>query len=259
MSKDFFADINKEGEDPFAQFDKENETPSESQPENKEDKEEPDQGEKPKEDAIDTPKDNTDNEEDTPFHIRWKAQKEKLEQEFNEKLEAYKKEIEQKVESTIKHEDSDIPEWFIELHGDNPKGWQKYQEREKIREEEIKKSVLQEYEEQQKSKQEESKKWEKWVDDEVNALEAEGKKFDRNELIKTVIEFRPTDENNNFDFRKGYAIMEAIKAKNNVVDKEASNERKKIADIATKSASGDAPKKDFMTPADLRGKTWNQI
>lgn len=260
--EEVFADVKREGSDPFAQFDKENETPTESQPVKEEDKEEPIQGDKPKE-VAEEPEDNTESpskeSEDTPFHIRWQKREEKLKAEFDEKLESYKKQLEQTVEEKTRKDDSDIPDWFTELYGDNQIAWAKYEQREKAREEEIEKRVLETYENKLKAKEDEGKKWEKWVDDQVALLEGEGKKFDRNELIKTVIDFRPTDEQGNFDLRKGYDIMEAMKGKQDETKTQASIARKQLADTTTKSKGSDAPKKDFLTPADLRGKTWNQI
>ena len=254
---DIFADVKKEGSDPFAIYDKETETPSESQPEKEQDKEEPNQGDTKVE--TEKPEDNTDKEEDTPFHIRWQKREEKLKADFEEKFEAYKREIGETIEEKIKPSDSSIPDWFTELYGDNQVAWEKYEQREKAREEEIEQRVLKAYETKQKEQVEESKKWEKWVDDQVAILETEGKKFDRNELIKTVIDFRPTDEQGNFDLRKGYDIMMALKGKQDETKTQASIARKTIADTTSKKTGGDAPKKDYLTPSDLRNKTWNQL
>lgn len=259
MSLDeIFADVKKEGSDPFAQFDKETETPTESQPVKEQDKEEPNQGDAPKEEAIDIPKDNTE-DDNTPFHIRWQKREEKLKADFDQKFEEYKRDLEKTVEEKTAPKDITIPEWFTELYGDNQVAWEKYEAREKSREEEIEKRVFEKYESKQKEQKEEVNKWEKWVDDQVTVLQSEGKKFDRNELIKTVLDFRPTDEQNNFDFRKGYEIMEALKAKSDPVNKEASIARKQIADTTTKNKGNEKPIRDYQTPADLRNKSWNQI
>lgn len=262
MSLDeIFADVKKEGSDPFEQLNKEIETPTESQPVKELKEEEPVLGDTPKEDP-EKPEENIDpsKEEDTPFHIRWQKREEKLKADFDEKLEAYKRELKQTIEETTKsNEDSDIPEWFTELYGDNKVAWEKYEQREAAREKEIEQRVLKAYETKQEEQVEQSKKWEKWVDDQVEILESEGKKFDRNELIKTVIDFRPTDEQGNFDLRKGYDIMMAVKGKQDETKTQASIARKTIADAATKKTSGDAPKKDYLTPADLRNKSWNQL
>jgi hypothetical protein len=253
--EEIFADVKKEGSDPFEQFDKEKETPAESQPEKEQEKEE-----SVADDVLkDDPKEKINTEENSPFHIRWQKREEKLKAEFEEKLEVYKKELEQTIEDKTKQEDSNIPEWFTELYGDNQVAWSKYEQREKAREEEIEKRVLTAYETKQQEQVDQSKKWEKWVDDQVELLENEGKKFDRNELIKTVLDYRPTDEQGNFDLRKGYDIMEALKGKQDAVKTQASLERKKIADTTSKAGGGDSPKKDYMTPSDLRNKSWNQI
>ena len=41
-------------------------------------------------------------------------------------------------------------------------------------------------------------------------LEDEGKKFDKNKLAATMLEYRPTDSDNNLDFQAGYKIYQAL-------------------------------------------------
>lgn len=252
---EIFADIKKEGSDPFAELDTETTTPSESQPEKEQEKEEPALGDNPKE----TEEDKTEpSEEDTPFHKRWEKREEKLRAEMQEEFESYKRELDQKIEDRTKKE-SDIPEWFTELYGDNQVAWQKYSAHEDARTEAIKKQVLEEQENKVQKEKDESAKWERWVDDEVKKLEDQGLKFDKNELIKTAIDWRPTDEKGNYDLKKAYDILEMKKSKDTSINKEKSDERKRVADTTTKASRGEAPKKDYMTPADLRKTSWNQL
>ena len=190
--EEILADVKQEGEDPFATLEKE--TPAESQtekePETKKEEDKPEEGE------------NTPEEE--PFHKRWEKHAENLKAELEAKhqqdFETYKRELDEKYKRP-EPSDSKIPDWFKELYGENETAWQKYEEHEKAKEIEIETRMLHRQEEAKRQTQQETERWNKWVDDEIGKLTAEGKQFDRNELIKTMLDYRPTDESNNFDFK----------------------------------------------------------
>jgi len=254
-------DVKQEGDtNPFKDLNEEKETPSESPTEKKEpeenaEKEEPKEGEK-----DNTPKE----EEDVPFHKhpRWiereselKELREREETTIRElsELKSFKQEVSQRLDTSNK----DVPDWFQELYGDNEVAYRKYEEHEKVRTSEIERNILEKQEISRRQLDEEGKRWNKWVDDEIGKLHNEGKQFDRNELIKTMLEYKPTDENNNFDFKAGYKIYEAMKTKE--IDPAKSQARKEIADTTMKNTSGEKKVKDFLTQADLRNKSWNQL
>jgi len=134
--------------------------------------------------------------------------------------------------------------------------YRKYEEHEKARTEEIEQRVIQKQEQERQQKIAETQKWDKWVGDELGKLEAEGKQFDRNELINTMLTYKPTNEDNNFDFQAGYKIYEALKGK---VDPARSEARKQLADTATATSKGEKKAQDFQTPETLRGKSWNSL
>jgi hypothetical protein len=236
MDNEAFADVKTEGTDPFEQFDKERETPAESQPETKQEEVK------------------ADEEDNTPFHLRWKEREAKLKEDFEQQLNEVRREVDEKVQK-LEPRNENIPDWFTELYGANEVAWQKYSERESQREIEIEQRVLAKQEEKRQAETQEVQKWENWVNEQVKSLESEGLKFDKNELIKTVMDYRPTDENNNFDFKAGYKIMEALKAK----DPAVSHARKQIADTMTQSKTGEQPKKDFMTAQQLRNLSWGSL
>ena len=71
-----------------------------------------------------------------------------------------------------------------------------------------------------------------------------------------MLEWRPTDENGNFNFRKGYEIYQLQKLKDN--DPAHAIARKKLADAATKSERGEPKVKDYYTSEDLK-KGWQSI
>lgn len=243
---EFLETVAREGE-PLT----EKETPAESTPANEPEKDKPAEGE------------NT-SDENVPFHKhpRWMEREEELKalRESNEATARELAELKTIAEETSKRlpTDTSIPEWFKELYGENATAWAKYSEHDQKQREEIKREVI---EEQQKAAQQttqEAAKWNKWVDDEIQKLKAEGHQFDRNEFIKTMLDFRPTDETGSFDFKKGITIYEALKAKGE--DPAKSHARKELADTMTKSSgSGDKALKDYQTSADLRHRSWANL
>lgn len=245
------ADVKQEGADPFADMGKD--TPADPPPAETT-VDEPIQGE-PK---VEEPAAST--EENIPFHKhpRWIEREQELKS-LRETEEAHAKEIEElkAFREETKSSNPTIPDWFRELYGDNEVAWNKYNEHEKVRTQEIETSVLQRQEEARKREADQATRWNKWVDDEIGKLQSDGKQFDRNKLIKTMLEYRPTDERGNFDFQKGYRIYEALEPKNEA-DPLKSQARKQLADI-TNSSKGEKKAKDYMTTADLRNKSWNSL
>lgn len=246
------ADVRHEGSDPFVDLEKE--TPTESLPveEPKEEvKVEEPVVEKTKEEGGNTPEDNI------PFHKhpRWIEREEELKA-LRERDEVYEREIAELKALSIKNEPVNVPEWFKELYGENETAYQKYLEHEQVRTEEIKKKVIEEQEQKVKQQQDETEKWNKWVSSEYDKLESEGYKFDRDKFAKVMLDYMPTDEQNNLDFKKGYKIYEALEPKPNPAISEA---RKQLADTVTGGQQGEKKSKDYMTPSDLRNKSWGNI
>lgn len=251
-STDPLADIAVEGREAFEKIMEE--TPTESPAVNDQDEVEPEEGDDAEAEAD---ADNTPSKE-VPFHEhpRWKQREAEL-NELREQREEDARIIAELQERTqSKETDTSIPDWFIELYGENATAWAKYQEHDARQRQEIKNEIIRDQEEQRTRQTQEADKWQKWVDEEIGKLEADGKKFDKNKLIKTMLEFRPTDENNNFDFQAGYRIYEALESKGT----QSNEARKELADTVNKpSKASDPVKKDYMTPSDLRGKSWNAL
>lgn len=250
---EIFADVKHEGDnDPFKDIpesDKETETPAESQP--------------AKELEVVKPTEGGDTqEENLPFHKhpRWIERENELKElrEFKEEVSPKLADLETfktKVETSIDPK-SNVPEWFQELYGNNPTAWEKYAEHSKTEREEIKKELVADQERQRAEAVQEEQKWGKWVEDGLASLEAKGYKFERNELIQTMLTYRPTDENNNFDFEAGYKILSATKPKEDDAKPLA---RKQLADTVTKSSKNSPVQKDYMTPSELRKTSWNKL
>lgn len=241
------ADVKQEGLNPFDEL--ETETPTESLPETKQEEETPAEGDVPAEEKS---------EDNLPFHKhpRWIERENELNS-LKEREEEMARELaELKSFREEKKTDDSIPDWFSELYGDNQVAYQKYSEHEARRTEEIEARILARQEEQRTQQTRESEHWQKWVDTEIDKLAAKGLSFDKNELIQTMLEYRPTDESNNFDFDAGFKIYEAMKGK---PDTARSTARKQLADATTVTRNSEAPKKDYMTPAELRNRSWSSL
>jgi hypothetical protein len=226
-------------------------TPSESLPEKPTEVVEPVEGDVPTEEKS---------EDNLPFHKhpRWIERENEL-NELREREETMSRELAEikAFKDSVDIVDNDIPSWFSELYGDNQVAWTKYAQHEQQRTEEIENRILARQQEAQVKEAQEGEHWNKWVDSEINKLQSEGATFDRNKLIKVMLDYSPTDANNNLDFKKGYGIYEALEGKPDTVKSEA---RKQLADTTTAtSTKGEPTKKDYMTPAELRGRSWSNI
>lgn len=243
MNQPFTAHV-EEHEDAFAQFDTDNQTDSLS--DNKPDEETPAAGDVPAEDNV-------------PFHKhpRWIERENEL-NELKERDEQMARELaELKALKNSSPADSDIPPWFSELYGDNQVAWSKYAEHEHNRTVEIENRILARQQESQLKEAQEVEHWNKWVDSEITKLQSDGSTFDRNKLIKVMLDYSPTDANNNLDFQKGLAIYEALEGKSDTAKADA---RKQLADTATSTSTrGEPTKKDYMTPAELRNRSWGSL
>lgn len=244
MNDNALANVPKEGDNAFADMEKE--TPPESLPGTKPEGDEPAEGDVPAEDNV-------------PFHKhpRWiereneltslREREEEMARELAD-LKAFREETSKKLETP-----TGVPEWFQELYGDNQVAWQKYSEHEQARTTELETRILSKQREEQTKQTQEAERWTKWVDEEIGKLESEGNTFDKNRLIQTMLEYRPTDENNNFDFKAGLKIYKALETK---PDTAKSDARKALADTATATSTrGETPKKDYMTTAELRNRS----
>lgn len=219
-------------------------------------------GDKPEEetDSESLPETKTEEEEGSlPFHEDPKVQayldrqlekrEDKLRGEFSQEIDDIKKDTTEKSEK--------VPDWFVELYGDNQVAWDKYSEHSKNERESIKADILHEQQESVQKDKAEAEKWEKWVETEVQGLKDEGNTFDENKLKKIMLDYSPTNSDNNLDFKKGMEIYKALEAK---PDTEKSEARKELADKTTSTTTkGDSAKKDYMSSNELRNRTMSNL
>lgn len=246
------ADVKVEGTDPFADIVKETQVDS---PTTIEPKVEEPKTEEVKKEGEDTPKD-----ENIPFHKhpRWIERENELQvlRKFKEEATPKLSEIDE-IKSRLPEEKVVVPEWFKTLYGDNEQAYKQYAEHHQNEVNEIEQNLIQRQEDQRQKATQEAQKWDKWVGDEIGKLRDEGKEFDENRLKKVMLDYSPTDSNNNLDFQKGYKIYEVLETK---VDNTAKSEaRKQLADMTVRSSKGEKEKKDYMTSNDLRNKSWANI
>lgn len=243
MSNDFLDNLEREGADPFKGL--ETETPSESLTEKEPEKEKPEEG------KVETPV-----AEPVPFHKdpRWIKREQEAEslRATNERIERELGELRRSRETPS---DVQVPEWFTKLYGENTEAWKAYSAREQQQQQEITQRVIQHQQQQQQAQQAEATRWNKWVDDEIAALQADGKTFDRNKLLKVMVDFGPTT-NDSFDFKKGYAIYEKLEGG---TTEEKSQARKELADSMTKTSAGAPKTKGALSAAELRGRSWQSL
>ena len=261
------ASMQQEGriDQPVEEHEEEKEkTPPASPAENK--TEDDKKGSQPDEQQKDeTADDSKKSEEDVAVfqafhkHPRWLALTQELQElrEFREKVNPLLDRLGDRPNKT--EETTEIPDWFTELFGDNQGAWKKYRAYDAEQRKQLRTEIFEEMRSAENHKQQEEKKWDKWVDSEIQKLEDEGLKFNRNELLKIALDYAPTGADGNVSLRKAYAILEATKGEKKPELKQPAEEKKKIADQTMKKGKSDEGRKDFKTHADFTGKSFTDL
>ena len=257
MPSQFLANLQQEGdridENPIVEPErKEKETPSESPADNKPNEDAPASSAEDKE--KDAPKPEEGEKEPAVFHRfdehpRWKAREEELKglREFRERAEPLLERLENPPE-----QNTNIPSWFTTLYGANEEAWNQYKEYDSSRQKQIKEELRSEFEKEQAKRTTEQKRQDEWVETELKSLEAEGFKFNKNELMKVALDYLPTDQDGNISLKKAYDILNISKTHpqpNKVVE-----DKKKVADQTIKKSLNESDKKDYKTSADFKGR-----
>ena len=263
-SKEFLDEVEQEGGKAFEENQEEKDTPAESSTEDKPTEESPSsQGEEDKKEEVEAPKEsNTEMEEKPPpfhEHPRWKRmydENQTLKQDISDIKDNAGKD---KLQREEQEQNQTIPGWFSNQYGDDPKIWREYKSYEVAHDERLIQKIQSDQETVVQKKQQESDKWTSWVETEVQGLVDEGLKFDRNELMKTVADYKPTDEQGNLDFRKGYEIMTKLKSVEVAKKAVKTQEKKEVASQTMDEGKGESEKKNFLTHAELTNMGWTDL
>jgi len=225
-----------------------------------------DEEEEPKKEPT---KESEEDEEKLPFHKhpRWKeiTEQNKTLKAFKEKAEPILNEVESIKEKLSTSDKEEIPKWFSDGYPENTEElWAVYKKQQKDQREEIKAELKAEMKAEKEAQQKENKELEEWRDNELQKLVDEGKKFNKNELIDVMLKYKPIDDDGNLDFQKGYEIYDALKVKKSPAKAEpkpkpSTTAKKKIASTSTKSGSESDEDKEFLTPQDLRHKSFQSL
>jgi hypothetical protein len=272
MLKDIFAGIESEGElvNDITDLSKEEKlTPTDSKPEIKtEEKKEEEEKEAPQGETEEQKKEREDKEalekqkteDELPFHKhpRFKA----LVDEKNsykaklEELEKFKEETETKLKSIeTKPDNSDIPIWFVEVFGENPEAWTKYQEQNNTDREALKAEMLAELKQSSTKEEESIVEGKKYIDDQIELIKEKGITFDRNALMKAMNDAPIFDKDGNLDFITKAELLE-LKGKKDPEKKTII--KKKISEDGTQSGDEQKPR-TYKTPEEVRGMSWNSM
>lgn len=195
-------------------------------------------------------------EENVPFHQhpRWKAR----EQEWQEKFETMKRtydeelgKVKQSIDSFKPQTAEAIPEWYKYYYGEDAKGYELYKQFHNSEKERIKQEALEEIRKAELQEQETTQKWNNWIEDQIKSLEDNGKKFDRNKLLKQMEDYPIYGKDGLYDFNKSYELYEKFNPSN---DSSKSEARKEIANNTTSGSKGEPKQRDYVTAREVRGR-----
>lgn len=189
----------------------------------------------------------------TPLHkdARFKRVIEERNRERAEKRELLERleRLEKGSPSSQQKTSSSKPAWFAKYFGDDQEAWDGFQSMTASAKEEAKAEAIAELRREQETSSKEVQKWEQTNNERMDELEEEGESFDRNALIKLLVQRPIYDAEGNLDFRTGLEILKARTSKpSNIAAKREAGAK------ATGSAKGgsEPTKKSGMTSEEIR-------
>ena len=270
----FLADLQQEGriEPPVEEQEGEKETtpesPAEKEPKENEPESQPGK-DKPEGEGDEKPEgEPKEGEEPAVFqafhkHPRWKALNDELGtlRQFRDEVAPLLPLIKKLSEPGVIEDEAEMPDWFKDVVGDNKEVWAKYKRYSADERKNLRSEILNELQQKQEAIVGETKKQEEWLDGEIlklNEVVEEEKlpKYDRNELLKVAVEFKPTDDKGNISLRRAYDILQMQKGKKELPK---SDDKKIIADKTIGKSKSDTDRKDYKTSDDLRGKSFHDL
>lgn len=210
--------------------------------------------EKPAESSADK-----EGEPDLKKNDAWKEIRERA-----EKAEADKALLEEKLKNLDKGEAKS--EFVSALVGDNKDVEEKWLAEKASLKEEVKRELVQAELDAQKKDQEQKEYWLNWTNDRLSEVEKEFKvdfKTDeskKNELSNIMLDYSPTDEQGNLDYRKGMKILNDLTKVREVEEKSKTQVKKNIADSTISKQPSSEKNKDYLTTNDFRGgRGWRSV
>lgn len=193
-------------------------------------------------------------EEQLPFHKhpRWKKMYSENKS-LRDEIASLRDDVKNSFAQMKSGEEVQVPPWFSSIMGDDKETWQKFMQWDSGRQEQLRAQIFEELEAKKEAEQESQKEWDSWLEESLDGLREEGKTFDRNKLMKVMLDYQPIDNEGNYDFKKGYQIYEMIEKS---VQKKM-DARKQIADTTIKDDKTEAKSKTYRTWADTRREGWD--
>lgn len=197
----------------------------------------------------------TSSEEKTPFHKhpRWIKTQQEL-KEMREKVAQFE---------SSKPSTPELPAWWKNQYGDTKESLERYQAvTQKDGELDwIKQSVLSEIDNRTKTDTTQMSEANEYVDTQISEMTDEGLKFDRNSLLKFMVDFQKEfgagsllDQEGNYDFRKALSMKNRMQPE----EVEDASTKKQLASQASKSkaSSGTSSQIPVVSAKALRKGGW---
>lgn len=244
------AEFNREG-DPAFPIDTENEDSTESPAENN------DTDETPSPEGDDTTQDDPD--KDKPFHEhpRWKEREDEWTKRFNDQESRHQDDVKKLREEfggarKDNAEQTKIPNWF----GGTQEQWDAYREDRDVELKAAEERAIGRLKSEKTQEDTRVQEATEYMKSEVSAIESDktlnpdGSKIDVNKLLKTVIDNDLIDSKGRWNYKAGFRLMNASKAK--VDTTTTTPEKKKLAAATTSENKPEAKPQTFKTTADFK-------
>ena len=207
-------------------------------------------------------------EENVPFHKhpRWiererkqKEQIESLKSDFQKELEGIKKLIPAQAQPALP-----MPQWFVNIYGDNPEAWKEHSSYDAERRNEIKDELRKEFQAESTKSTQDIKEIEKSLDSSFAELKDSGRDVDENAFTKLILDFEakgaklPSKADNSFDFEAIYDLFDSMNILPKKQVSQTTSAKKELA-AATIKRTPDASKREYSTPKDFKGKSFQSL
>lgn len=207
---------------------------------------------------------NTEDDNKLPFHNnpRWKKMYEsnKSMKAELEEMRAFREEMQSRVQEPAPV--TNQPAWHKRIHGDDPVAWAEYQSYEKEQRAALKAELEQEQMQKQQQSVVQQERYQSMNDEALSQLEEE-QTFDRNKLLKFVLDFNekyhnvPQKADGSIDFAAALELMNKLEGDDNA---DKSQARKKLASQTTSTNRGSGtPGSRPLSLQEVRNKSWDEL